>query len=78
MMQIPKLPPAVIPPSNSPAKPQTTFASLIGKSASSGWTLPTGTLSRATFDQSTVTLPQLAQRVAALITDLYGAGVLTT
>lgn len=31
---------------------------------------PTGTLSRATFDEATVTLPQLAQRVAALITDL--------
>lgn len=39
-----------------------------------GWTLPTGTLSRATFDQSTVTTAQLAQRVAALITDLYGSG----
>jgi hypothetical protein len=36
-----------------------------------GWALPSGTLSRATFDQSTVTLPQLAQRVAALITDMY-------
>lgn len=39
-----------------------------------GWALPTGTLNRTTFDQSTVTLPLLAQRVAALITDLYGAG----
>ncbi|RUR69079.1 hypothetical protein EJP67_18640 [Variovorax guangxiensis] len=37
----------------------------------SGWGLPTGTLNRGTFDQSSVTLPQLAQRVAALITDLY-------
>lgn len=37
-----------------------------------GWTAPTGTLSRTTFDQATVTLPQLAQRVAALITDLHG------
>jgi hypothetical protein len=36
-----------------------------------GWHLPTGTLSRATFDQSTVTLPQLAQVVAALVTDLF-------
>jgi len=35
-----------------------------------GWALPTGTLDRTTFDQSTVTLPQLAQRLAALITDL--------
>lgn len=39
-----------------------------------GWALPTGTLSRATFDQSTVTTAQLAQRVAALITDIYGSG----
>jgi hypothetical protein len=36
-----------------------------------GWSLPTGTLSRAAFDQSTVTLPELAQRVAAILTDLY-------
>jgi hypothetical protein len=35
-----------------------------------GWSVPTGTLSRAAFDESTVTLAQLAQRVAALITDL--------
>lgn len=35
------------------------------------WALPTGALSRAAFDESTVTLPQLAQRVAALLTDLY-------
>lgn len=40
-----------------------------------GWTAPTGTLSRGTFDQSTVTLPQLAQRVAALITDLTTHGL---
>jgi hypothetical protein len=41
-----------------------------------GWTAPTGTLSRATFDQSTVTLPQLAQRVAALITDITAHGLI--
>lgn len=41
-----------------------------------GWSLPTGTLSRATFDQSSVTTAQLAQRVAALITDEYGRGKL--
>lgn len=35
---------------------------------------PTGTLSRATFDASTVTLEQLAQRVAALITDFRSRG----
>lgn len=34
------------------------------------WAAPTGTLARTTFDQSTVTLPELAKRVAALITDL--------
>lgn len=36
-----------------------------------GWALPTATLTRTTFDPATVTLPQLAERVAALITDLY-------
>lgn len=39
-------------------------------SQSTGWSAPTGTLSRATFDASTVTLATLAQVVAALITDL--------
>jgi hypothetical protein len=39
-----------------------------------GWSAPTGTLSRATFDQSTVTLAGLAQRVAALETDLISQG----
>lgn len=41
-----------------------------------GWAAPTGTISRATFDQSTVTLPQLAQRLAALITDLIAHGLI--
>jgi hypothetical protein len=36
-----------------------------------GWTLPTGTESRATFNTATVTLPELAQRVYALLDDLY-------
>lgn len=39
-----------------------------------GWGLPTGTLTRTTFDPSTVTLEQLAQRVAALITDVHVSG----
>lgn len=39
-----------------------------------GWGLPTGTLTRSTFDPSTVTLAQLAERVAALITDLHVSG----
>lgn len=46
-----------------------------------GWgAVPTGTLNRATFDTATVTLEQLAQRVAALITDLHstaGHGLIT-
>lgn len=37
-----------------------------------GWGLPSGTLTRTTFDPSTVTLQQLAERVAALVTDLRG------
>lgn len=39
-----------------------------------GWALPTGTLSRATFDPATVTLADLAQRVAAMLTDLHADG----
>jgi hypothetical protein len=35
-----------------------------------GWGTPTGTLTRTTFDTTTVTLSQLAERVAALISDL--------
>jgi len=35
-----------------------------------GWGTPTGTLTRTTFDSGTVTLAQLAERVAALISDL--------
>jgi hypothetical protein len=36
-----------------------------------GWGVPTGTLTRTTFATSTVTLAQLAERVAALISDLH-------
>lgn len=35
-----------------------------------GWGTPTGTLTRTTFDSGTVTLAELAERVAALISDL--------
>ncbi len=41
-----------------------------------GWGAPTGTLARTTFATSTVTLEQLAQRVAALITDLTTHGLI--
>lgn len=43
-----------------------------------GWGTPTGTTNRATFDQSTVTLAQLAQRVAALIIDFRTHGMIGT
>lgn len=46
---------------------------------STGWTSnPTGTLTRTTFDSGTVTLPELAERVAALIVDLRAKGSLGT
>lgn len=38
--------------------------------AAAGWDTPTGTLDRTSFDPSTVTLSELGERVAALITDL--------
>ncbi len=36
-----------------------------------GWSVATGTATRTTFDTTTVTLPELAQRVKALIDDLH-------
>lgn len=41
-----------------------------------GWTVPTGTATRATFDTATVTLPQLAERVMALHQDLVAHGLI--
>ncbi|MBN2118516.1 MAG: hypothetical protein JW730_18225 [Anaerolineales bacterium] len=41
-----------------------------------GWTAPTGTATRSTFDTSTVTLENLAQRVKALIDDLITHGLI--
>lgn len=35
-----------------------------------GWEAPTGTATRTTFDTATVTLPQLAERVKALLDDM--------
>jgi hypothetical protein len=43
-----------------------------------GWSAPTGAVSRATFDESTVTTAQLAQRVAALLNDLTTHGLIGT
>jgi hypothetical protein len=41
-----------------------------------GWAVPTGTATRATFATSTVTLPQLAERVKGLIDDLTAHGLI--
>ena len=46
-----------------------------------GWTVATGTATRTAFDTSTVTLPQLAERVKAIIDDLHstaGHGLIGT
>ena len=41
-----------------------------------GWGAPTGTATRAAFNTTTVTLPQLAERVKALIDDLASHGII--
>jgi len=41
-----------------------------------GWAAPTGTATRTTFATSTVTLPQLAERLKALIDDLISHGLI--
>jgi hypothetical protein len=43
-----------------------------------GWAVATGTPTRTTFDTATVTLPQLAERVKALIDDLSSHGLIGT
>lgn len=46
-----------------------------------GWAVATGTATRTTFDTSTITLPQLAERIKALIDDLHstaGHGLIGT
>jgi hypothetical protein len=46
-----------------------------------GWAVATGTATRTTFDTTTVTLPQLAERLKALIDDLHataGHGLIGT
>lgn len=40
--------------------------------------VPTGTFTRTTFSTSTVTTAQLAERVAALISDLQSVGIIKT
>jgi hypothetical protein len=41
-----------------------------------GWTAATGTKTRTTFDTATVTLPQLAEHVAAVLDDLITHGLI--
>lgn len=41
-----------------------------------GWTAPTGTSSRATFDTESITLVQLARRMKALLDDLASHGLI--
>lgn len=41
-----------------------------------GWLAPTGAVSRGSFDPSTVTLPVLAQHLAALLNDLTAQGII--
>lgn len=42
---------------------------LVGRTPASGWTAATGTATRSGFDTATVTLPELAQHVKAIIDD---------
>lgn len=43
-----------------------------------GWSAPTGTATRTSFATSTVTLPDLAERVKAIIDDLTAHGLIGT
>ncbi len=52
------------------------LAAVIGERAPVSVAAATGTLTRTTFATGSVTLPQLAERVAALTADLKTAGVI--
>lgn len=41
-----------------------------------GWSAPTGTATRASFDTATVTVSQLAERLKALLDDLTAHGLI--
>ena len=54
---------------------------IVTRTRRTGWATATGTATRTTFDTTTVTLPQLAERVKALIDDLHataGHGLIGT
>ena len=48
-----------------------TASKVFSRLAKNNWAQAIGTKTRTTYDTATVTLPQLAERVAALIEDLY-------
>lgn len=49
---------------------------VIGITKRTGWTAATGTATRSTFDTASVTLPQLAERLKALIDDLTTSNII--
>lgn len=51
-------------------------ATQVVTSRKTGWVPATGTATRATFDTATITLPQLAERVKALLDDLTSHGLI--
>lgn len=53
-------------------------ANQVLSSRKTGWTAATGTATRTTFDTATVTLPELAERVKALIDDFISHGAIGT
>jgi len=52
------------------------FQTQVVGSRKTGWGVPTGVATRTTFDTAAVTLPQLAERVKALIDDLTSHGLI--
>jgi len=54
---------------------RTELGDIIKLYAASGWDTATGTATRTTFDTSTVTTQQLAERLKALIDDLYTGNI---
>lgn len=54
---------------------QVELSKVVGK-RQTGWGTPSGTLTRSTYNDGTVTLQQLAQRLSALIVDLRSHGMI--
>lgn len=60
---------------NAAVHSRTELGDVVKLYAIAGWGVPTGTATRTTFDTTTVTLSQLAERVKALIDDLYAGNI---